>query len=542
MKKLLIILLSFASLLVYTQQIVQAEYFYDEDPGYGNALSISINNSSEIEINEYLSTTELNPGFHTFHIRFKDENNQWSPVLSKGFYIEKNNAVLYNIETAEYFFDEDPGVGQGNNISLTNSQEIEINEMIEIDELDPGFHTFHLRFKDENNNWSSVLTKGFYKELNGGLAIPIDYIEYFYDTDPGYGNAIPYTSFSASTNLTETFFADVAGLNEGTHEFNIRLKNEIEQWSQTYSQEFELLNCDLELSGIVTHEDQTPVNDGKIILFQYFGEGAAIGVDTLALTDGSYKFENVCPMSEYFLKVIPESTSDYPPCYYGNTIYWQQATTIVTEQSSVSGVDIIVYDFADMESGTSTIGGHIYYADSKGEPVKNVDVVLEYDAPERNEDYEAVAYNRSNDLGEWIMEDLPNGSFRIKVEIPGLSMDTTYYINITNAGTVIDNLDFYVDMNTGIYIDHFGIDEYLLSEELTIFPNPVTDHNVWIKSLNQNIIIEEITIYNYVGQQINQIQIHDQVALIENNSWSKGFYLVKIKTNKGLLIKKMIAQ
>jgi len=540
MKKLLIILLSFASLLVYTQQIVQAEYFYDEDPGFGNALSISINNSSEIEINEYLSTAELNPGFHTFHIRFKDENNQWSPVLSKGFYLEKNNAVLYNIETAEYFFDEDPGVGQGANLNLTNSQEIEINEMIGIDELDPGFHTFHLRFKDENNNWSSVLTKGFYKELNGGLAIPIDYIEYFYDTDPGYGNAIPYTNFSASTNLTETFFADVAGLTEGTHEFNIRLKNEIEQWSQTYAQEFELLNCDLEISGIVTHEDQSVVNDAEIILFQYFGEGAAIGVDTLQLTDGTYTFTNVCPMSEYFLKVIPESTTDYPPCYYGNTMYWQDAITLVTEQSSISGVDIVVFDFADMDVGTSSVEGHIYYADSKGEPVKNIDVVLEYDSPAQRGDYEAVAYNRSNELGEWMIENLPTGDFRIKVEIPGLEMDTTYYINITTAGSVVENLDFYVDMNTGIYIDHFGIEEYQLSNELQIFPNPSINQNIWVRSINQSIRIEEITLYNYVGQEIIQNQINHQETIIESNSWSQGFYLVKIKTNKGVVVKKVL--
>jgi len=542
MKKFIIILLSFASFQVFSQQIVQAEYFFDNDPGFGNAHEISISNSSEIEINEYISTAELSAGFHTFHIRFKDENNQWSPVLSKGFYIEKNNDIVYNIENAEYFFDDDPGVGQGENISLTSSQEIEINEMIGIDDLDPGFHSFHIRFKDENNNWSSVLSKGFYIEKNHGNAIPIDYVEYFYDSDPGYGNAIPYTDFSASTDLMETFFANVSGLSEGMHEFNIRLRNEIDQWSQTYTQEFELLNCDLQISGQVTHEDQSPVTDANIFLFQYFGEGAAVAVDTLPLTNGNYTFENVCPLSEYFLKVVPESTSDYPPCYYGNTIYWQEAITLTTDQSSVSGVDIVVFDFPDLSPGNSSVSGHIFYADSRGEPVKNIDVVLEYDAPADKNGFEAVAYDRSNDYGEWILENLPNGDYRIKVEIPGLDMDTTYYVNIANEGSVVENLDFYVDMNTGIYIDFFGIDEFQLSDELEIFPNPATHQNIWVRSLNNSIKIEEITIYNYMGQELNQTKINSQETMIEDASWSKGFYLVKIKTNKGVVTRKIIVQ
>jgi len=464
MKKLFILIFSITNLLAFSQQIVQAEYFFDSDPGYNNGQSININTAEEISIENYFDVSTLNPGFHTFNIRFKDELGGWSTVHSKAFYIDQNR----------------------------------------------------------------------------GNPIPINYIEYFYDNDPGFGNAIPYNDFSTSTNLFETFFSDVSGLNEGTHKFNIRLRNELNQWSQTYAQEFELLNCDLEISGIVTHEDQSVVNDAEIILFQYFGEGAAIGVDTLQLTDGTYTFTNVCPMSEYFLKVIPESTSDYPPCYYGNTMYWQDAITLVTEQSSISGVDIVVFDFADMDVGTSSVEGHIYYADSKGEPVKNIDVVLEYDSPAQRGDYEAVAYNRSNELGEWMIENLPTGDFRIKVEIPGLEMDTTYYINITTAGSVVENLDFYVDMNTGIYIDHFGIEEYQLSNELQIFPNPSINQNIWVRSINQSIRIEEITLYNYVGQEIIQNQINHQETIIESNSWSQGFYLVKIKTNKGVVVKKVL--
>ena len=51
MKKLLSMMFSLLFLMSFSQQIVQAEYFFDDDPGYGNAQAINISSSDEIEIN-----------------------------------------------------------------------------------------------------------------------------------------------------------------------------------------------------------------------------------------------------------------------------------------------------------------------------------------------------------------------------------------------------------------------------------------------------------------------------------------------------------
>jgi hypothetical protein len=446
------------------------------------------------------------------------------------------------IVQAEYFFDSDPGYGNGQAINISSANQIEIDEYIDVTILNPGFHSIHFRFKDENNQWSSVYSKGFYIEKNMGDMKLINYVEYFYDADPGYGNGIPITDFTPSTYFEELFFSDISGLTEGTHEFFIRLRDESGQWSQTYTQEFDLLNCDLLISGTVTHQDQSAVDNASVILYQYFGEGSAIGVDTLPLANGYYEFNQVCPFSHYFIKVIPESTTDFLPTYYGNSFNWQEASLISVDESSVSNINITVIDFANMNVGNSQLGGHIYYADSKGEPVKNVDVVLEYDAPDEKADFEAVAYNRSDDDGEWVMQNLPNGIFRIKVEITGLEMDTTYYVNITNAQTIIDDLDFYVDLNNGIFIDHFGIEEFQLSEKIDIYPNPALQSNIWIESQHANVQIEKIVIYNYSGQETGNSMVNKPQFLLNSQSWTKGLYILKIQTNKGIVIKKIIIE
>mgnify|MGYP002640069504 CR=1 FL=1 len=463
-------------------------------------------------------------------------------LLSMIFSLLVLTSFSQQIVQAEYFFDHDPGYGNAQAISISSANEIEIDEYIDVSALDPGFHSIHFRFKDENNQWSSVFTKSFYIEKNMGDPKLIDYVEYFYDTDPGYGNAIPYTDFMPSTHYEEIFFSNISGLSEGIHEFFIRLRDEQGMWSQTYEQSFELINCELSISGQVSFQNQSPVENGVVVLYQYFDGVAAIAIDTFPLVNGTYEFLEVCPLSHYFVKVIPPNMDDFLPTYYGDSPYWEEASIISTEESSIAGIDIKVSEFVSMNVGNSDVGGHIYYSESKGEPVKNVDVILEYDSPDDKVGYQAVALDRSDEFGLWQLGSLPNGNFRIKVEIPGLSMDTTYYVSIENENTMINDLDFYVDFDNGIFIDHTGLEEMPINQSMRIYPNPSQLNNVWIESINQQVKIEKITIYLYSGQAVMDLAPDQLKTRISTKSMSKGFYLVKIQTNKGSIIKKLIIQ
>ncbi|NPD46420.1 MULTISPECIES: T9SS type A sorting domain-containing protein [unclassified Lentimicrobium] len=446
------------------------------------------------------------------------------------------------LNQVEYFFDEDPGFGLATPISINPSEDVEIIESLDISNLLPGFHSLFVRIKSENGSWSSVLSKGFYIEANKGEASLISEVEYFYDQDPGYGNGFPFLEFQHHNELQLSFLAGVSQLEPGTHEFNIRTMNDLNQWSQTFSQQFDLLNCDLSISGFIFDADETPIPSGMLVLYQYFGEGSAVGVDTLYLEDGNYEFSQVCPNSNYFIKIIPEDNNSFLPTYYGDTPYWQEAAIISTQQSSLLNMNIMVSSFSEMDAGTSQVKGHIYHAESRGEPVKNVDVILEFDAADDKGNFLPVAYNRSNDIGEWSMSNLPIGNFRIKVEIPGLEMDTTYYIQIAEDNTTVEDLNFYVDFNTGIFVAHIGVSELNMESSIQIFPNPTLGTNLWIQSVNPELKIVELIIYNYAGQtQDLNNGLHTKNA-IDISELSKGFYLLRIKTNKGIMVRKIIIQ
>jgi hypothetical protein len=106
----------------------------------------------------------------------------------------------------------------------------------------PGFHRLYIRAKNANGVWSQLYSQPVYK-LSSAATAPlanITRIEYFINTDPGYGNAtaIPFTP---NTTIEDILFeVNVTGLPETTHRIFIRAKDANGRWSQLYNSSFEV--------------------------------------------------------------------------------------------------------------------------------------------------------------------------------------------------------------------------------------------------------------------------------------------------------------
>ena len=74
-------------------QVVRLEYFFDQDPGQGNGISLdfSANEQGGIELNLDLPLDELSAGMHQLFIRAQNGRNEWS-IASKQ--LPKWNAKL----------------------------------------------------------------------------------------------------------------------------------------------------------------------------------------------------------------------------------------------------------------------------------------------------------------------------------------------------------------------------------------------------------------------------------------------------------------
>lgn len=232
---LLALLVSF-SLSAFTQSdIDRAEYFFDEDPGFGMGINIPITAGQDVNLNQNIdiSSAMLSQGRHRLHIRFQNSTGRWShSYISEFYYFDPpSTPVVSKITEVEYFFDIDPGVGKGVSVNVPAPvEEIDLSFPVDITGITTGLHLFYVRVKNEDGHWGlahiSTFTRG---ELGA---------EYFFDTDPGFGNG---TSLAVVTNgaLTEIpALIDISALPKGRHTVNVRLQDAGGQWSHTYHHVF----------------------------------------------------------------------------------------------------------------------------------------------------------------------------------------------------------------------------------------------------------------------------------------------------------------
>jgi hypothetical protein len=209
--------------------ITNMEYFFDNDPGFGNGTAIggfsanpAINN-----LNVSIPVTNLSEGFHWLSVRVKDGNNKWGTVIVRPFLkVVTASATPSNLVKVEYFFDNDPGFGNGINYPVTAGQQLN-NLMISmpLNTLSEGKHWLSIRVKDLDNKWTTVVVRPFVKEAVE-VAGTLDNAEYFIDTDPGFGNGTNLAiSGSGFTDSNGRQAAITAGATSGTINTAINLTN-----------------------------------------------------------------------------------------------------------------------------------------------------------------------------------------------------------------------------------------------------------------------------------------------------------------------------
>lgn len=221
------------------------EYFLDNDPGFGNGTSISFTTGPIVPQNFQIAMpNNLSKGFHFLSIRAKDANNKWSEVVVRSFYNEIiTDNTLANIVALEYYFDNDPGYGSGTALSITASTGFSKDYQIPLSSyFADGFHFLSVRAKDANNKWSVIGIRPFYKQSLPNSALPnIASLEYFIDTDPGFGsgNSIAVT---AGSNVSKDLLLNLGSLSNGNHTLFIRAKDANNKWSLVSMKDFLVQN------------------------------------------------------------------------------------------------------------------------------------------------------------------------------------------------------------------------------------------------------------------------------------------------------------
>ena len=261
---------------VSQEQFVQMEYFFDEsDPGFGKATPLSDFTVGMETLVTTLPTEGLKAGTHLLNVRGRRANGLWTSVMSRSFLVIANEPVKPFVE---YFFDTDPGYGNG--FVIKDIEKGTNRLVIDLGDLPTGAHVLYVRSRNEERQWSVTVCRPFYVCRRSTLAA----IEYFFDDkDPGKGKAIPVTLPTTGGDVI-TFEIKLAGLSQGEHTLNVRVKGNDSIWRSLATEAFTLTTS----GGISTLEtEQAPT--ATFTLSGYKLHKPQQGINIVRFKDGKTK-------------------------------------------------------------------------------------------------------------------------------------------------------------------------------------------------------------------------------------------------------------
>ena len=147
-----------------------------------------------------------------------------------------------NINGAEYFYDTDPGIGNGTSVSVVAAGDsATANFIASTASLPVGFHTLCLRYRYSNGMWGLFEKVPFFILPTVPLnALQINRAEYFVDTDPGIGNGT-VVNFTAADSANLSLVIPTNGFTPGFHTLFIRYRNTAGVWGLFESSSFYIL-------------------------------------------------------------------------------------------------------------------------------------------------------------------------------------------------------------------------------------------------------------------------------------------------------------
>jgi hypothetical protein len=116
-----------------------------------------------------------------------------------------------------------------------------------------------------------------------------------------------------------------------------------------------------------------------------------------------------------------------------------------------------------------------------------------------------------------------------------------YYLSFRNVSApLVSATDFY-----GVIMDNFSVTQQLstndfLSSKFAVYPNPV--NNVINFSNDQNAVVSSVEMTDLNGRVVKTVKVDATEGQISVNDLATGMYMMKITTDQGVAVKKIVKQ
>ncbi|MDN5203867.1 T9SS type A sorting domain-containing protein [Fulvivirgaceae bacterium BMA10] len=482
----IIILIFFLKGMAMAQDIVKAEYFIDDDAGFGQNVDIPIPSNllgPNFELNFTIDLNNVNPGLHHLYIRVKDDQDFWSLYTYTTLFVVEDVPVP-SIDALEYFFDADPGFGNGIQVNITgNETDNTIIFDANLDDLAPGTHFMYIRARSAEGEWS-LLSSRLIQVLEDMEQVNIVRLEYFFEgngfTSQTYSQPIqdpsPVVEFDFQANASELTNGETYTLSVWAIDDEER-KSLVNTISFLYSEVVPIV-----LSVEKQNESCEGLGDGQLTANATGGEGTL-----LYSIDGTNFSAN---------NVFPNLTS---------------GTYTVTVKGDVP-------DYSVAEEATVE-------ADHENPEVPNITELTGNDGSIILESTEAFTY-------QWFLNDQPISGASSRQYQPQESGE--YQVSVANEGgcsALSEKHTVSIDV-TAIYQQ--------ADTKLIIYPNPVVDELIIESKSGINLLGAEIELRTISGKLLLSGKAKTNVMKVDFSPYPKGMYQLIIITDQLVLQKKLL--
>lgn len=296
------------------------------------------------------------------------------------------------------------------------------------------------------------------------------------------------------------------------------------------------------ISGTLYAENNVPATQGNMTLFRI----TPSAYDTIAVNDvsenGTFFFDKVV-LDDYQLLGFADTLAHEGsiPTYYKNTIFWEEADTLFIEDN-IDSITIVTTVEPGPPTGHGVISGYLEEDDGTGgrteEPyapkrVSGAGVsarrVENTGRGKEEEILTLVSYVFTNENGEFSLNNLPEGDYRLNIQYPGYPMDETSFITISIGTGFESQVSVEASVQEGmITVRKRTITGIYQRENYSaeVFPNPAVDY-VHLKfaqeNRSRNAVITDVN-----GRTVLRNTVPGKEEIINLESIGIGIYLLQI--------------
>lgn len=200
-----------------------------------------------------------------------------------------SSAQSSQLKKLEYAFNTDPGPGNGTQILLQQAGQLDTELVLDVSGLPTGVHRLFYRVQDMADGWSITQTCSFFKFPGNDNNSVITQLEYFFDTDPGFGNGTPI-SFQPGNIVSDTFSFPVPDNGDSSRTLYVRAMDNRGAWSLLYKQTIDM--CQLfraepdfdfiNFGNLYTFSDSSHNDPSGSYLWKFFNNNVQVGTSSLS--------------------------------------------------------------------------------------------------------------------------------------------------------------------------------------------------------------------------------------------------------------------